>query len=212
MEQQTVVESQAEIEPVADNKPVDNVNEPLGYENEDVFTVVTCDGQTFKVTVGAARYSKTLRDLLKDTDISAKDKDGNVAAIPLPSVYADQFAKILLFLNEYSANPPFEDKHTYGGEDREVLNTKLTDFDKAWVEYDGEWPQNRLDTLAHLMTAADFLDTREVLNVIAQTIADKIRDKTEAEFIKIFNIKPEQLPTAEERAIIEKKYAFLKSD
>jgi len=207
-----LAEPQVDVEPIVDNKPTNNINEELDYDNADKFEVTTSDDITFTLTVGAARYSRTLRNLIKGVGINQKDKDGNVVPVPLVGVEAAQFSKILPLLTEYGANPPVEDKHTYGGEDREVLNTKLTDFDKSWVGYDGDWSKDRLDELAYLLTAADWLDAREVMDVVAQTMAEKLKDKTVADLIALFALKPEQLPTPEERAIIEKKYAFLKSD
>jgi S-phase kinase-associated protein 1 len=199
------MEEVVEVEdvPVA-NVMADNRNEELPDVKEtDVIKVISSDGVSYETTVAGARYSETLRNLIKDAGIDN--------AFPVPNV-SEHLAPLIVFMNHYSTNPPSADKHTYGGEDREVLDTTLTDFDKEWVDYDAEWDQDHFDTLANYMIAADYLHIREVLDVIAQAMADKTKDMSQEELIKLFNIQESDLPTPDERAEIEKKYAFLKSD
>lgn len=184
----------------------------LPFDNDQLVNVVSFDGVLFPITIKAAKFSKTLVNLIADAGIEH--------AIPLPNEYATA-ANLTVFIdlmNYYAENPPALDKHTYGGDDRDVITTTLCDFDKEWVctgtdlKYDDEWPQSNYDRLAELVQVADYLEATEVMNTITQALSDHLRNKTEAEYIKIFGIKPEEMPTPEERAEIEKQYSFLKAD
>jgi len=200
------MEEVVEVEdaPVA-NVATDNRNEDLPDVSEtDILKITSSDGVVYELTVAGARYSSTLRDNIKDSGISG--------ILPLPNTTSENLKPLIEFMTHYSTNPPAVDKHTYGGEDREVLDTTLTDFDKEWINYNSEWDQAHFDTLANLMIAADYLNIREVLDVIAQGMADKTKDMSQEDLIKLFNIQESDLPTPDERAEIEKKYAFLKSD
>lgn len=196
--------TKTEIAEPVDTKPVDDRNEELPYDEDQIVQVLANDGAEFQITIAAARYSKTLRDLIKDANADT--------GIPLPGITSTDMPRLIEFMKHYSKNPPADDKHTYGGEDKEVIDTKLTDFDKTWADYDNDWTQADFDRLAYCLLGADFLDSREIINVIAQVMADKIVNKTEPELVTLFNIQKEDMPTDEERVELEKNYAFLKSE
>lgn len=184
----------------------------LPFDDDQVVNVLSIDGVNFHITIKAVKFSKTLVNLVSDAGIEN--------AIPLPNEYATatNLANFITLMNYYAENQPALDKHTYGGDDRDVINTNLCDYDKEWVcmepglKYDDEWPQANYDKLAELVQVADYLEATEVMNTIAQALSEKLRNKTEADYMRIFGIKPEQMPTAEERANIEKQYSFLKAD
>lgn len=196
-------------EPLAESietPPVDDRNEPLDYDDNEQVTITSYDGQDFTITIGAARYSKTLRSLIQDAGIENP--------IPLPNENATGavLTRLVAFMNHYADNPRTEDPNTYSGEDREVTNTKLSDFDKTWISYDSVWTQQDYDFASTCLEAVDYLDARDILHVLTQVMCDKLTNRTPEELIALFKMRPEDLPTAEERAEIEKRYAFLKAD
>jgi len=185
-----------------ETKLLDNRNESLPYAETDIVTL-SANEVEFKLPIAAVRYSKTLRELVVDAGIN------NVIPLDMDPTH---LKPLVDFMIHYAENPPAEDKHTYSGEDREVIETKLTDFDKEWVGYGGDWTQEHFDKLAYYMIAADYLDAIEILDVIAQTMADKTLDKTQEEIKILFHIKEGEGPTPEETKEIEAKYAFLKNE
>jgi len=184
----------------------------LPFDDDQVVNVLSADGVNFYPTIKAVKFSKTLVNLVADAGIENP--------IPLQNEYstAANLSSFIKLMTYYAENQPAIDKHTYGGDDKDVINTNLCDFDKEWVcmepglKFDDEWPQSNYDKLAELVQVSDYLDSFEVMNTVAQALSEKLRNKTEADYIRIFGIKPEEMPTAEERAEIEKQYSFLKAD
>lgn len=191
---------------------LDTPHEDLGVDlTDDQIVKVTYYDTTYDVPLGAIRYSVTWRNLIKDAGI-----EGLVATNPIAELTPDEakpfFEAFLDLLQLYYKEPPEVDRHRFGGEDHEVLDTKLSRVDKEWSNYDKEFGQDDLDRIANVVQFADHLDAREVLNTCCQIAADKLMNKSEEELIKIFNLQPDQIPTEEERKLLQEKYAFLKVD
>lgn len=205
---------------------LDNPNEDLGEDvsNDQEIEICYYD-QVYKLPLSAVRYSVTWRNIIKDTGLDAYLLDPNdpkkkLAQLPavnpineLTHEKARPFFEATFDLMKlYAQNPPAQDKHEFGGEDYEVLNTKLTDDDKKWANYDKEYDQNDLDRIAYIVQISDHLEAPEILNTCCQIIADKTQNASEAELIAKFKLTPEQIPTEAERKELEEKYAFLKAE
>jgi hypothetical protein len=181
----------------------------LPCENDEIVKIVSTDGVPLTLTVGAARYSATLRTMIIDAGRS-------VLTTPLEltneHTQANVLQKLFDFMEYYALNPLTEDPNTYSGEDKEVTNTKLSDFDKNWLNYDSTWTAETYNFWEVAFQACDYLALFEIINVVCQAFADKLHDKTEAEIVELFGVTPDEMPTPEERSEIEKQHAFLKTD
>jgi len=160
--------------------------------------LISSDGKTFETTADACKWSETIKHLYEDC--AGSDE---TLSIPLPNVHSSLIPKILEFFDHYLENPPAEDKHTMGGGN--VINTDLTEFDKAWVPDDKE-------VLAEYILAASYLECFEMLNVCIQTTANMIKGKTVEQLRELFNVPAAEIPTESELEEIKKNNAFLLPD
>lgn len=202
---------------------LDNPFEDLGGEfsnNQEI--QITYYNKIYKLPLGAVRYSTVWRNLIKDTGICNFIPNNNeiVNQIPVhnpiveltPEQVRPYFENLLDILKLYYLNPFEPDRHTFGGEDHEIINTKLSAIDKKWSEYDKEYNQNDYDRIACILLICDYLGITELLHTCCQILADKLQNLSEEEIIKVFKLKEDQLPTDAQRKEIEEKYAFLKGD
>lgn len=214
--------------PVESEKPYifDIPHEDLGSDVSDDQEIQICYyDRVYTLPLGAVRYSVTWRNLIKDTGLDEYIPDPDnpdkklvqlQAVNPISELTAEQarpvFESMLELMKLYAKNPPDADRHTFGGEDHEVLDTKLSEDDKKWANYDKEYDQMDIDRIANVVQFSDYLEVKEVLNTCCQIAADKTQNLSEEELIKKFNLTKEQIPTETERKELEEKYAFLKAE
>ncbi|XP_006338557.1 SKP1-like protein 1B [Solanum tuberosum] len=142
-------------------------------------TLKTCDGKEFVLDEAIAIRSQTIKNMVEDDCVS------NV--IPLPNVHSKTMTKVIEYWK----------KHSEEG----VSKGMLMDFDKAFV--------NVHHSILHaLILAANFLNDKEILDMMCQEIADRIKGKTPEEIRKEFDIKNDFTPEEEEEIRKENAWAF----
>lgn len=65
-----------------------------------------------------------------------------------------------------------------------------------------------METILHLILAANYLNFEGLLNLASQTVADYIKDKQPEEVRKIFNIENDFTPEEEEEIRKENAWTF----
>jgi len=139
----------------------------------------SCDGETFEIEEAVAVQSQTIKHLIDD-DCS------NETGIPISNVTG----KILAMVIEYCK------KH---------IDAASSDELEKW---DAEFVKVDQNTLFDLISAANYLDIKSLLDFTCITTADNIKDKTAEEIRKIFNIKNDFTPEEEEKVRRENSWAF----
>ncbi len=142
----------------------------------------TKEGQEFTISEELANRFGTIKNLLIDV--------GNNAPIPLPEVDNNIFQKILQFANYHLENPVKVENEKF------VFSDWDTDFFKMDVKM-----------LLSVVTASNYLDDKELLDMAIQTVADIIKDKTPEEIRKYFAIENDFTP--EEEAVIRKENEWI---
>ncbi|XP_019175277.1 PREDICTED: SKP1-like protein 1A [Ipomoea nil] len=140
------------------------------------------DGEEFEVAESVAALSQTLKFVVEDAGGLGED-----SVIPLPKVDGNTLAKIL----------EYRKVHAAAGKS----NAEKMKFDKKFVEVDQA-------ELYDLLTAADYLEIRDLLEIMAQRVADMIKGKTAEEIRKIFNIKNDFTPEEEEEILRQNAWAY----
>ncbi|XP_015163306.1 SKP1-like protein 1B [Solanum tuberosum] len=112
-------------------------------------TPKTCDGKVFVLDEAIAVRSQTIKNMVEDDCVSN--------AISLPNVHCKTMSKVIEYWK----------KHSEDG----VSKYMLMDFDKAFV--------NVHHSILHaLILASNFLNDKEILDMICQEVVDRIKGKT----------------------------------
>jgi S-phase kinase-associated protein 1 len=154
--------------------------------DDEILTLQSQDGQDFKVLVKSAKMSETIKNLIDDA--------GTESAIPLPNVSAKILAKVVEYCNYHIEHPkpPVDDKNPPAEDD--IIGWDI-DFCKV------DQP-----TLFDLILAANYLDIKDLLDLMCKTVANMIKGKTPEEIKKTFNIKDDFTPEEEEQVRKENEW------
>ncbi|KAI8539775.1 hypothetical protein RHMOL_Rhmol09G0208800 [Rhododendron molle] len=150
--------------------------------NNEKLTLKSSDGEEFLVEKHVALQSTLIQTML-DSDCSSAD------AIPLPKIDARTLALVL----EYCK------KHANASSSKQE---ELNSFDSAFLK------DLELCALFHLVLAANFLEIKGLLDILAQKIADTIKDMPHQEVRKLFNVENDHTPEEEAAVREENKWAF----
>ncbi|KAL3352313.1 hypothetical protein AABB24_020381 [Solanum stoloniferum] len=112
----------------------------------------TCDGKEFVLDEVIAVRSQTIKNMVEDDCVS------NV--IPLPNVDSKTMTKVLEYWKKHSEEGVSKDMLIY--------------FDKAFVNV-------HHSILYDFILAANFLNDKEILDIICQEVANRIKGKTPEE-------------------------------
>ncbi|WMV59059.1 hypothetical protein MTR67_052444 [Solanum verrucosum] len=114
----------------------------------------TCDGKEFVLDEVIAVRSQTIKNMVEDDCVS------NV--IPLPNVDSKTMTKVLEYWKKHSEEGVSKDMLIY--------------FDKAFVNV-------HHSILYDFILAANFLNDKEILDIICQEVANRIKGKTPEEIL-----------------------------
>ncbi|KAK4430963.1 SKP1-like protein 11 [Sesamum alatum] len=138
------------------------------------------DGQEFVVSEAAATLSVTVKNLVEDAG------DGKVITLAL--VDGGTLAKVVTYLN----------KHAEDG----VSEEEKRKFDKEFVS--GE----EMSVLFDVVSAANFLDVKDLLAMVCEKIADTMKDKSVKWVRKAFRVENDFTPEEEEQIKQEFTWAW----
>uniref|UniRef100_M1DRR5 SKP1-like protein n=1 Tax=Solanum tuberosum TaxID=4113 RepID=M1DRR5_SOLTU len=138
--------------------------------SEKLITLKTNDGEEFKLNESIVMRSQVIKNIVQDVDCAFR-------VIPLTNVDGKTMCKVVEYWKTHSEE----------GVSKEVL----MDFDKNFVKMDQS-------VLFYLLLASDFLNDKEMLDVMCQEVADRIKCKTLEEIRKEFGIKNDFTPEEEE--------------
>ncbi|KAG6504770.1 SKP1-like protein 1B [Zingiber officinale] len=146
-------------------------------------TLLSSDGEAFEVDAAVAMKSQTIKHMVEDN--CAED------AIPLPNVTSKILAKVIEYCQKHVDDP------AESSDDKEEL--------KSWS---AKFVNVDQTTLFDLLSAANYMDIKGLLDLLCQTIANMITGKTPEEIRKTFNIKNDFTPEEEAEVRKENQWAF----
>lgn len=171
----------------------------MSDEAVEIIKVVTNEGQDFTVIRQLIeRKSKTMRDLISGVDDVTKD------VVPLPNVSGKSFGYIVQWLTLHKDDPEpepsskteeeaaAEPKAISAALPKDVKTIELTEWDKEFID--------KLDytTQFELILATNYLDIRQMLQQLCQTIANSVLGKTPTQIYEMFHVKDALTPEEEE--------------
>lgn len=138
----------------------------------------TGDGSFFSVEEDVARQSEVISTIIEDM--------GFEDPIPVPNVESKILDHILQFCEFYS-------KHQ--------LEEEAKEFDSLFFDKD-------IDTIIHILTAANFLNIPLLLNKSSMAVANLIRGRSPGELRTLLRIKKEYTKEEMDTIMHENRWAF----
>jgi S-phase kinase-associated protein 1 len=165
--------------------------------DDDQCVLQSQDGQEFKVLVGVAKMNLTIANLIEDAGV-----DG---PIPLPNVTGKILAKVIEYCRYHKEHPTIvaavAEATAAATADKDTV--QRTDEICGW---DLDFCKVEQVVLFEMILAANYLDNKELLDLLCKTIANMIKGKTPDVIRKTFNIQNDFTPEEEEQVKKENEW------
>lgn len=150
-----------------------------------VVTLVSSDEQKFEVDMALANQSEMIKNLILDME-----DDVDEFVVPVLNVTGLVLAKVIQYWKQHAE-----------ANDRDRLDA----LDKAFVDMHKE-------LLFQVLIAVNFLESRQLLNLLSKTIADNIKDMSVEEVRAYFSIESDFTEEEERQVRAENQWAFEQQD
>ena len=135
----------------------------------DSIKLISNEGEEFEVEVAVAKKSEVIKEMLENCDDSGEN-------VPLPSVNSDQLRKVVQWLKHHRDDP------LRSVDEKDYNCDNIPEWDKSFFNISQE-------ELFDLILAANYLDIKDMLDLLAKSVANLMRGKTAQEIRDTFNIK-----------------------
>ncbi|KAK4707894.1 hypothetical protein R3W88_028819 [Solanum pinnatisectum] len=136
------------------------------------------DGDEFEIEESVAVQSGTIKNMVDD----------DYTLIPLPNVNTQNLIVIIEYMKKH-------------GEKTDSNEEEIKEFDKEFMK------DKSYQNMFHLVIAANYLHISDLMDLLCQTIADRIKNKSVNAVRQIFNIINDYTPEEEEKVREEHKWA-----
>lgn len=131
-------------------------------------------GSAIEVERDIAEQSHLIKNMLAHIE-------GDVQSIPLPNISSDALKKVLEYCDHHKNDPPVPEASDDKEKSDEFKSYEMDEWDRNFCDVDD-------DTLFELLHAANYLNIKPLLDIICRTIADRLKDKSRDEIVRIFGI------------------------
>jgi len=138
-----------------------------------IITIICEGGDEFKMPIRYARMSVTIANMLDDIEDDGEDS----TVIPLTNIKKDIIKRFAAFCEKHFDDKPITDEQ----KELEMRVKPLEGWDRDFVNVP-------LSILYELITTANFLDFKLMLNTTCKAVAEMIKGKTPTEIKKIFGV------------------------
>lgn len=156
-------------------------------EESGTVNLVSKEGDTYEVPIEVAKMSKMVETTIEE------ESDEDVQEIPLPNVKATVLAKVIEYCTYYKQDPmtPI------------VTPLKSSKIEEVVQKWYADFVKVEQVLLFELVTAANFMDIKPLLDLTCFAVSVMIKGKSAEEIRKIFNISNDF--TAEEQAQVREE-------
>jgi len=156
-------------------------------------TLISKEGERFQVDTNVAKMSKLVESTIDEED----DDDDQLNDICLPNVKASVLAKVIEYCEHYQT-----DKMT--AITTPLKSSKIEDLVQPWY---ADYVKVEQVMLFELVTAANFMDIKPLLDLTCLAVSVYIKGKSPEELRRIFNLSNEFTPEEEAQVREENKWA-----
>ncbi|XP_059281379.1 SKP1-like protein 11 [Lycium ferocissimum] len=146
-------------------------------EEKKMLTLISSDGDKFELEQSIAIQSLTIKNMVED----------DYTTIPLPNVDTETLTKVIDYMKMHAV------------EKTEMNQEELKKFDELFVK-------GSFDEVYEVVLAANYLDIKSMMDLLCQSIADRIKNKSVNAVRKIFNVDNDYTPEEEEE--VKKEHAW----
>ncbi|KAH0711506.1 hypothetical protein KY289_007465 [Solanum tuberosum] len=136
------------------------------------------DGDEFEIEESITVQSGTIKNMIEN----------DYTLIPLPNVNTQELILIIEYMNKHAEKTNSNEK-------------EIKEFDKKFLK------DKSYQNMFELLAVANYLHISDLMNLLYQTIADKIKNKSVNAVRQIFGIVNNYTPEEEERVREEHKWA-----
>lgn len=166
-------------------------------EETCVVKLVSKEGSVHEVPLAVAKMSTLVATTIDDDD-DDDDEDEIEREIPLPNV-TDSVLKLVI---EYCTHHTMEEAMTQI--ETPLKSSKIEDLVQQWY---ADFVKLEQSTLFELVTAANFMDIKPLLDLTCLAVSVAIKGKSASELRSIFNISNEFTPEEEAQVREESQWA-----
>ncbi|MCD7456608.1 hypothetical protein HAX54_032327 [Datura stramonium] len=146
-------------------------------QQNKILILKTSDGDEFEIEESIAVQSGTIKNIVED----------DFSLIPLPNVDTERLIKIIEYMKKHA-------------EKTDSNEEEIKEFDKEFVKLSYK-------DLFELVSAANYLHISGLIDLLCQSIADRIKDKSVTAIRKILNITSDYTPEEEAKVRAEHEWA-----
>jgi len=133
--------------------------------------LVSNDGEMFQLDIEVAKKSEVIKEMLENCDDSSED-------VPLPTISSDQLRKVVQWLEQHRGDVVMD---RLKGEEKDYNSDNIPEWDKKFFNL------SQVE-LFDLILAANYLDIKDMLDLLAKSVANMMKGKTAQEIRETFNI------------------------
>lgn len=179
-----------------EKKNIDSEQSNLKDDNKNYITLISQEGDKFKILKKEAEMSGLIFTMIKDDDDEDNNEDNNTE-IPVVNVKSKILGKVIEFCKY----------HTEHGQMKEIEKPlKSSNMNDVVDEWDAEFVNVEQEELFEMILAANYLDIKSLLDLTCATVASKIKGKTPEEIRQTFNIVNDFTPEEEAQVREENKW------
>ena len=160
---------------------------------------ISKEGDLFEVPISVAKMSALVETTIDDEDDDDDDEEngGGGAEIPLPNVKGAVLAKVIEYCTHYT-----------NVEEMTAISTPLksSKIEEVVQQWYADFVKVEQVMLFELVTAANFMDIKPLLDLTCFAVAVLIKGKSAEEIRKIFNISSDFTPEDEAQVREENKW------
>jgi len=155
--------------------------------------LVSKEGDVYEVPIAVAKMSTLVATTIDDDDA---EEDDEIREIPLPNVRDAVLTKVIEYCTHYKEEPmtPIQTP---------LKSSKIEDLVQPWY---ASFVKVEQILLFELVTAANFMDIKPLLDLTCLAVAVLIKGKKASELRSIFNISNEFSPEEEAQVREENKW------
>jgi len=166
----------------------------MDEEDESIFVnLQSKEGVIFKVKLSIAKMSKLVGTTIDDDD----DDTDEEQTIPLPNVKSTVLSKVIEYCTHYKTVEAMQPVKT------PLPSSKIEEVVQKWY---ADFVKVDQVLLFELVTAANFMDIKPLLDLTCFAVAVLIKGKSADEIRKIFNISNDFTPEEEEQVRQENQW------